>query len=99
MAKAYVVFTEDVHDPEKMKSYSRLAIPTLAQGGATVLVASDQPDVLEGAWPGKRTVILEFESVDAARDWYTSPDYQAAASLRQAAAHCSGVILPGVGSQ
>jgi uncharacterized protein (DUF1330 family) len=97
MAKAYVVFTEDVHDEQGMKAYSRRAVPTLAQGGATVLAACEDAEVLEGTWPGKRTVILQFDSADAARAWYESPDYQAAASLRQAGANCNGVILPGIG--
>jgi uncharacterized protein (DUF1330 family) len=62
------------------------------------LLSFDQkPEVLEGEWHGTQTVLLEFESVDAARDWYYSDDYQAAVKLRQAAADCNGVILSGIG--
>ena len=43
------------------------------------------------AW--HQTVVLEFESVEAARDWYYSDAYQEAAKLRQAAADCNGVIV------
>jgi uncharacterized protein (DUF1330 family) len=39
--------------------------------------------------------VLEFESVEAARDWYTSAAYQAALPLRQAAADCNAVIISG----
>ena len=41
------------------------------------------------------TVILEFPSVEAAQAWYRSPEYQAAVPVRQAAAHCNGVIIAG----
>ena len=53
------------------------------------------PKVIEGTWHGDQTVVLEFESVDAARAWYDSEAYQQAAKLRQAAADCNAVILAG----
>lgn len=40
-------------------------------------------------------MLLEFESVDAARAWYESEGYQKAAKLRRAAADCNAVILTG----
>jgi uncharacterized protein (DUF1330 family) len=42
-------------------------------------------------------VVLEFESVDAARAWYGSEAYQKAAKLRHAAADCNAVIISGFG--
>ena len=55
-----------------------------------------KPEVLEGQWHGTQTVVLEFESVEAAREWYNSDAYQEAAKLRQAAADCNGVIVSGL---
>ena len=55
------------------------------------------PQALEGQWHGTQTVLLEFESVEAARDWYESEAYQKAVKLRQTAADCNGVILTGLG--
>jgi uncharacterized protein (DUF1330 family) len=40
-------------------------------------------------------VILEFESVEAARSWYESSDYQAAIPLRQAGAETNVAIIAG----
>jgi len=40
-----------------------------------------------------QTVVLEFDSVDAARAWYTSDAYPAAAKPRHAAAESFAVIL------
>ena len=73
----------------------------LRQGGGIsdercdVLAVDTAPKVLEGSWHGDQTVVLEFESVDAARAWYESEGYQKAAKLRQAAADCNAVILSG----
>ena len=95
MPKGYVIFTEHIHDDDGMRAYSRAAAAAMAGSGATALVVDRQPEVLEGEWPATQTVVLEFESVDAARAWYTSDSYQAAAKLRQAAADCDAVIVAG----
>lgn len=95
MPKGYIVITEDIKDPAGMAEYAKLAGKAMA--GATLLSFAQNPEELEGQWHGSQTVLLEFESVEAARDWYNSDAYQEAAKLRQAAADCNGVILPGLG--
>ncbi|EHI12820.1 DUF1330 domain-containing protein [Mycolicibacterium thermoresistibile] len=94
MAKAYIVITEDVKDPAGMAEYGKLAGPTMAN--AKVLAFDQKAEVIEGTWHGTQTVLLEFESEEAAKAWYYSDEYQAAAKLRQAAADCNGAILHGV---
>lgn len=93
MAKGYVILTEAIKDPEGMKAYARAAGSAMA--GATILAVDTAPHVIEGTWHGDQTVVLEFESVEAARAWYESEGYQEAAKLRQAAADCNAVILAG----
>lgn len=95
MPKAYILITEDVKDPAGMAEYGKLAAQTMA--GSTLLSFDSQPEVIEGVWHGNQTVLLEFESAEAAREWYYSDAYQAAVKLRQAAADCNGVILHGIG--
>jgi uncharacterized protein (DUF1330 family) len=95
MPKGYVIFTEVVHDPAGLVEYSQKAGPAMAGREFKALVVADEHEVLEGEWPGTRTVVLEFPSVEAARDWYHSPEYQAVAPIRQAAADCQAVIVAG----
>jgi uncharacterized protein (DUF1330 family) len=99
MPKAYVIFSEVVHDADGMRDYGRAAGPTLAAGGASVLAFGPGAEVLEGEWPADQTVILEFESAEAARTWYLSEAYQAAAPLRHAAAETNAVLLLGLPSR
>lgn len=94
MPKGYIVITEDVKDPAGMAEYAKLAGKAMA--GAKVLSFDTKAETIEGQWHGTQTVLLEFDSVDAAREWYNSDAYQAAAKLRQAAADCNGVILSGM---
>ena len=95
MPKGYVIITEDVKDPAGMAEYGKLASQAMA--GAKLLSFDPKAEVIEGQWHGTQTVLLEFESVEAAREWYYSDAYQEAAKLRQAAADCNGVILHGLG--
>lgn len=95
MPKAYVIFTEDIHDEAKMNEYSGKALPTLFGSGATILSVAVKPTALEGEWHGNQTVLLEFESVEAAEAWYNSEGYNAAKPIRFEAANCNAVILPG----
>jgi uncharacterized protein (DUF1330 family) len=93
MPKGYVILTEAIKDPEGMKAYGRAA--GAAMSGVEILAVDTKPQVLEGNWHGHQTVMLEFDSVEAAREWYESEAYQKAAKLRQAAADCNAVIISG----
>ena len=52
--------------------------------------------MLEGSWQPKRSVILEFPSVEKAKAWWGSTDYGEAKSIRQKAAKTSLVVVEGV---
>jgi uncharacterized protein (DUF1330 family) len=93
VAKGYVIITEDIKDAAGMAEYGKLASQTMST--AKVLAFGPAAETLEGEWHGTQTVLLEFESVEAANEWYHSDEYQAAAKLRQAAADCNGVIVSG----
>jgi uncharacterized protein (DUF1330 family) len=79
-----------------MEAYGRASAGSIAQGKAAVLAVDPEPQLLEGSWHGNRTVVLEFESVEAARAWYESDAYARAKPLRQAAADCNVVIVSGL---
>ena len=95
MPKGYIVVTEDIKDPEGFQKYMKAAAATMT-AGVGILAVDPKPEVLEGDWGGQ-SIIMEFDSVEAAREWYHSPEYQAAAVLRSAAADCKVAILRGLG--
>lgn len=97
MPKAYIIVSEAIHDAEGMKAYGEAAAPTIAEHDVSVLAVDRQVEALEGEWHGDQTVLLEFESVEAARRWYESEGYRAARKLRQAAADSDVVIITGLG--
>lgn len=95
MPNGYVIFTMVIRDPARFDAYAQKAIPTVLQSGGRPIIGHDAPEVVEGTWHGTRTVVLEFDSVEAARNWYRSPEYQALAGERHACAESNAVIVSG----
>lgn len=85
---AYVVAEVAVRDPETYASeYSRHVLPTLAAYGGRVLARGGARVQLEGEddahHAGLRTVIIEFPSLQQARDWHQSEDYARLRAIRE----------------
>ena len=79
MPNAYLVgIYNKIIDQEKLQKYAVDALPAMmANGGKKALARSANITQIEGI-PPERAVILEFESVEAAKNAYNSEDYQAA---------------------
>ena len=95
MAKGYFIFTEDVHDADAMGAYAGKAIPTIMQSGGRPIIVDQNVDVVEGKWHGTQTVVLEFDSVEAAKGWYNSEAYQSIIGERHAAGESNAVVVAG----
>jgi len=81
--KCYLIANVVVTDPEGFAEY-RAKVPALiAQYGGTYVVRGGEPDLLEGDLGIKRMIMLEFESPEAARRFYDSPEYAPLIALRQ----------------
>lgn len=94
MAKGYWIARVDVRDPEGYKDYVATAKPAFERFGAKFLARGGVHELVEG--PGRaRNVVIEFESMAAARDCYNSPEYQAAKLIRQKFADGEIVLVEG----
>lgn len=93
---AYVIASIDVIDPETYKGYSERAPATIKKYGGRYLARGGETATLEGEGNTARRVIIEFDSVEAAKTWYDSPEYQEARSRREGAAVASIIALEGV---
>jgi len=94
--KAYVIADIDVTEPEQFGRYRELSTVAAARYGGRFLVRGGSTDVLEGDRQPARVVIVEFDSVEAARRWYDSPEYREARAVRQAASTSSFVLVEGL---
>ena len=95
MPKGYWIARVDVRDPERYKDYVSTAKPAFERFGANFLARGGSFVELEGKARG-RNVVIEFPSVQAAVDCYNSPEYQAAARIRQECADAEMVVVESV---
>jgi uncharacterized protein (DUF1330 family) len=79
---AYVIVSVDVLEPEPYREYTRQVPATLEPFGGLFLVRGGALETLEGEWAAKRIVVIEFPSVERAKAWHASPEYQAILPLR-----------------
>jgi len=78
MPKAYWVSAyRAVTNPDKLAAYAKLAGPALAAAGGRFLARGEPAKVYELGLK-QRTVLLEFESVEAAVATHDGPAYQEA---------------------
>jgi len=94
---AYVIANVTVHDPEAYKAYTAVTPKTIADHGGRFICRGGEVEVLEGDWHPNRLVIVEFPSVEAARAWYTSAEYEQAKEIRLAHAD-SQLVLADAGA-
>jgi uncharacterized protein (DUF1330 family) len=84
----------DVLDEAKVAAYAELAGPALRQAGGTFL-ARGLPEQTYEAGERTRTVVIEFDSVEAARAAHDSPAYTEALAALDGGAIRDLRILPG----
>ncbi len=91
---AYMIVQAEITDPEKFPEYQKLAAPAVQKYNGKFL-GRGAPDTVEGQWSAPVVVILEFESVEVAKDFFNSPEYTAAREARANTANFVVSIIPG----
>ena len=94
---AYLVVQVRVTDPKRYDQYRPVAAAAIAKHGGTYIVRGGPAETLEGATSAQpaRHVVIEFPSLDAARRFWKSPDYEAAKGIRAGAADMTVVLVDG----
>ena len=83
---AYLIVNYDVDDPNLYAEYQQGAAPALKIGSdCRLLVFDPASEQVEGDGAGRQTVVLEFDSMEKAREIYESGEYQAIVGKRHTA--------------
>ena len=100
MAKAYVVAELIITDQVAYEAYRKEVLPNVQSFGGQFLVRGGTRFQCEGVddthHDQMRTVIVEFSSLQSAREWYASAAYSELKLLRQAATEGRLFIVEGV---
>lgn len=82
----YIVGNIEITDPETYEEYRKLVPPLVEKYGGKYLVRGGPAEQMEGNNPPKRVVVLEFPSLDAAKQFYHSAEYGPVKAIRLKAA-------------
>ena len=94
MPKGYLVANIRVKDKEKFAAFSGMAAPVIKAHGGKVLARGPGAERHEGSVEGI-VMMIEFESIDNARTFYLSDEYQAAKAVRDACSETDLMIIEG----
>ncbi len=89
---AYFIAQYVVNDPDLYREYQAGAGPTIQASGAELVAFDVAAETVEGTPPGPQTVVIKFESTEAAKAWYNSDEYQAVVGKRLQATEGFAVI-------
>jgi uncharacterized protein (DUF1330 family) len=95
MTAYWISVYKEIVDEAKVAAYAELAGPALRGAGGT-FIARGMPDQTYEAGEKTRTVLIEFDSVDAARAAHDSPAYQEALAALDGGAVRDLRVLAGV---
>lgn len=93
---AYLVANIEVTDPESYAQYVADVPATIEAYGGRYLARGGEVDVLEGDWRPSRFVIVEFPSLERAREWYSSVEYATVRDIRVASSRGQLVLAEGL---
>ena len=96
MTSAYIIANVQVNNPEQYEEYKKWSSAAMKAHGAEVCVRGGKIEVLEGDWQPERIVVLKFPSVEAARAFNTSPEYDQARKAREGIAVMRMILVEGV---
>jgi uncharacterized protein (DUF1330 family) len=86
MSHAYVIGHIRINDETKWADYRSRVPATLEPWGAELLFRGKLAEVLSGTHQRTDTVAIRFSDLQAARNWFYSPEYQSLIPLREEAA-------------
>ena len=92
---AYVIAEIEITNPEGYKAYTQVVPATIQQYGGKFVVRGGAATVLEGEWPERRRVVLEFPSKEAALKWWNSPEYAEPMKMRRASSKGRLILIEG----
>ena len=92
---AYVIVEIEIHNPAEYEEYKKLTPGSIAAYDGRFVVRGAQTESLEGVWNPHLIVVLEFPSVERAKEWWNSPEYTKAKTIRQRTAKTKMLVVEG----
>ena len=95
MPKAYLIARIRVHDKDGFETFKEMSTPLISEYGGRLLARNSEVEIMEGDQQGL-VVLLEFDSMEKAKQFYFSDGYTAAKLVREQASEADLVLVEGV---
>jgi uncharacterized protein (DUF1330 family) len=93
---AYVIVEIDIVDPAGYEEYKKLAGATVEKYGGKYVIRGGAVETLEGKWKPKRIVVLQFDSMQRAKEWLNCEEYREPRKMRHRTAKTKMIVVESV---
>ena len=92
---AYVIVDIDIFDPVGFAEYRKSIVSLVQKHGGKYIAVSDRVETLEGDWHPSRIVMIEFPSMERAREWFGCEEYREPCKIRKRTAKTNMILVEG----
>jgi len=92
---AYIIVKVNITNWDQYKEYMKVTPGVIEKFGGRFLVRGGDIITLEGPEETQRIVVVEFPSLEKAKEFYYSKEYTEAKKLREGAATASFLLIDG----
>lgn len=93
---AYVIVEIDIFDPVGFAEYRKAVVPLVQKYDGKYIAVDDGIENLEGEWFPRRIVMIEFPSMEKAKEWFGCEEYRVPCKIRQRTAKTKIILVEGV---
>jgi uncharacterized protein (DUF1330 family) len=93
---AYIIVDISITDPKEYEEYKKLTPAAVGAYDGRFVVRGGYSEKLEGDWQPQRMVVIEFPTVERAKEWWESALYSKAKLIRQRSAKTNMIVVQGI---
>ena len=93
--KGYLIAQINVKNLDKYQEYLKNVTPIAKKYGGEYIVRAGKYEVMEGKWPYKRNVVIRFPTLEKAKEFYNSKEYEPIKKIRIDNAENNLIIIEG----
>ena len=93
--KGYLIAQINVKNLDNYQEYLKNVTPIAKKYGGEYIVRAGKYEVMEGKWPYKRNVVIRFTTLEKAKEFYNSKEYEPIKKIRIDNAENNLIIIEG----
>ena len=93
--KGYLIAQINVSNLENYQEYLKNVTQIAKKFEGNYIIRAGKYEILEGNWPYKRNVVIEFPSLEKAKEFYNSEEYKPIKKIRIDNAENNLIIIEG----